>query len=367
MGFNPNTSRFELSNLHVAEREGNLGDAGAVGFTRQDAAKTVFPAVEVNPNSGLKCYKINKRFLSNNYCVNVTPYSDDLGAPGGFPYPKSTIFSQQMEAWIVYDTQCGIFIEEFVVPQFDWNTNLIAVMGFRYDQINPGSTDRQTRVQDYKTAGDMLVPTTNAKINEADIIEYSRNGFNSNIYNQDLTSVLARTSGGASNGYNQYPAITFPNVSSTVISAQELPTKSLKPYYTIRSDLVQSANWIAGSNSVSAGPSSRAVVAIVDKVNGYADFYTQESSQLLFTNTVPRVITSIRSSIHDPDGTFADVDLNSSIIYMIKHKVQTDLTPVQTLLESKKKSDLADAAAAEQFRKPSALDPDKTSYVDTFK
>ena len=366
MGFNPNTSRFELSNLHVAEREGNLGDAGAIGYNTVPAPGTAVPGVDLNTDAGQKCYKVNKRFLSNNYCVNVTPYSDDLSAPGGFPYPKSTIFSQQMEAWQVYDAQCGIFIEEFVVPQFNWNTNLIGVMGFRYDQVNPGSTDRQTRVQDYKTAGDMLVPTTNAKINEADIIEYSRNGFNSNVYNQDLASVVARTSGGASNGFNQYPAITFPNVSSTVISAQELPTKSLKPYYTIRSDLVQAANWIAGSNSESAGPSSRAVVAIVDKVNGYADFYTQESSQLLFTNTVPRVITSIRTSIHDPDGTFADVDLNSSVIYMIKHKIQTDLTPVQTLLESKKKSDQVAAAAAEQFRKPSALDPDKTSYSQVF-
>ena len=365
MGFNTDTQRFELSDLHTSEREGNVGEAGSLEYTETGGAKAVIPAIPVNPNSGQKCYKINKRLLSNNYCVSVAGYEAELGAPGGFPYPATARFSQQMEPWIPYDAVGGIFIEEFVVPQFNWDTNLIGVMGYRYSQINTGTELRQVRIQDYKTAGNMITPTTNAKINQSSTLDNSRNGFNAPVYNLTLGTSVARTSGGASNFINNFPSITTVGVSSTTIAAQELPTKSLKPYYTIRSDIINDSNWIAGSNSERPGPSSRSVVGIVDKVNGYADFFTQESSQLTFTNTVPRVISSIRTSIHDPDGTFADVDLNSSIIYMIRHKVNTDLTPVETLLASKKKSDQLEAQKAEMMLKnPADMNP---SYNGLFK
>ena len=365
MGFNPNTSRFELSNLHVAEREGNVGDAGTLAYTTGSATPAPgnlesFPGRDPNPNGSNKAYKINKQMLANNYCVNVTPYTATV--TNASMYPSFIPFNQQLEPWLVYDSQCGIFVEDFIVNEFDWDTNLMGVMGFRYSQLNKGTEDRQTTVQDYKTSSSMFAATTNARVNEADVLERSKNGFNNPIYNLSLPTSWNRVP--AADKENITPAITFPNAVSTTISAQELPTKSLRPYYTIRSDLINSANWLGGNNAERPGPSARAIVGIVDKVNGYADFFTQESSQLTFTNTEPRVITSIRTSIHDPNGTFADVDNNSSVIYMIKKQVNVDLNPVQTLLASKKKSDQETALAAEMMLKDPA--DMKTNYKNLF-
>ena len=61
--------------------------------------------------------------------------------------------------------------------------------------------------------------------------------------------------------------------------------------------------------------------------------------QITFTNTIDRVLTRIRCSIHEPDGTAARCDLNSAVIFRIDQQVQANMNVVGDLLESKKKSD----------------------------
>ena len=57
----------------------------------------------------------------------------------------------------------------------------------------------------------------------------------------------------------------------------------------------------------------------------------------------------MKTSVHDPDGSFAKVNNDSAVIYKIVKKRNIDLTPVNTLLASKKKADILAAEQATQM------------------
>ena len=356
VSYDSTANRFSISQLHQAEVQGNVGEAGRVGGT----------LIPVNPNSGQECYKINKKLLRNNFTPDMAPYNSlTMASAGGIP--ESEEFSQNLTPWTPYDAMGGIFIEEFAIPQFEWNTNLMGVMGYRYDQFNHApfnASGRQTRIIDYQKVSKVQYPTTNAKVNEGDIRNFNMNATNNNLYNNNLPVSWTQTL----HERNIIPAIDVvpgPNQSlSTKITAQDLPTKSLRPYYTIRSDIIGKNNFIgeasgvpnrfrgnSGTIDVSYGAgnsiTTKPIIGVVDKVNGYGDYYTEQTGQLTFTNTEPRVISSIKTSIHDPDGTYADCGLKSSVLYKINKKRNVDLNPLATLLESKKKADQKMAEKAE--------------------
>jgi hypothetical protein len=341
--YDDNQERFNISQLHVAEVEGNLGEAGK-------GAPSAAPTTVVNANSDTVCYKVNKKLLRNNFTPDMAPYIA-LEIAAGSVTPKMDMLSPSLTPWNVYDAMGGIFIEEFCVPRYDWDTNLLGVMGFRWEQFNEtpfSASGRQTRIIDYLNVSNIKYPTTNAKVNEGDLQQYDMNLWNNSLYNISLPM----SSNVSSSVTNIHPAITIVGdaMRSTQILAQELPTKSLRPYYTIRSDIIGHNNFIGEAAAIggkSGTIASKPIVGIVDKVNGYGDFYTEQNPQLVFTNTQPRVITSIKTSIHDPSGTYADCGLNTSVLYKIMKKTTSvDLTPVTTLLESKRKADQKEANEA---------------------
>ncbi len=341
-------NRFNISQLHVSEVEGNTGEAGRLGGGASIAE-------EVNAQSNASCYKINKKLLKNNWSPDVSPYTLTLPAGGSVPLMEQ--FSTCLTPWTPYDMMGGLFIEEFVVPQYQWNTNLMGVMGYRYEQFNHSpynASNRQTRIIDNQQVSKAEFPTTNAKINEGDLRSFNMNLWNNPQYNINLPTSHTVV-GGVGGRYNRLAAVDVVGISSTMITAQELPTKSIRPYYTIRSDIIGKNNFIGESAGLPAQNqtiSSKPIVGLVDKVNGYGDYYTEQTGQLSFTNTEKRVITSIKTSIHDPDGTYADCGLTSSVIYKITRNRPVDLTPLNTLLESKKKKDKETALKAEGYIPP---------------
>jgi hypothetical protein len=76
---------------------------------------------------------------------------------------------------------------------------------------------------------------------------------------------------------------------------------------------------------------------VVNKANPYGDFLNGFASEIQFTNTIDRVITKIRCSIHEPNGEAARCDPESAVIFKIDQKVNADLDLVGTLLQDKKK------------------------------
>ena len=340
IGYDTTEERFFFSNLHMAERGGNPSNAGQV----EDGASR--PEVDTVPTAPNRCYKINKRLLGNNYCPNVAPYqsgSMDLGAE--LMYPAQKKMSESLEPFIPYDAMGGIFIEEVVVKEDIWDENLLGVLGFEYSQFNNDNINRQISITDRLNSNNVKSLTTQAPIRVDDLVSWTKNGFGNDIFDIGMGYITTRRVGAAHQGQSMYPPATIflaDGDSSTKITALNLPTKTARPYYSIRSDIIPQSQFIGGNQDLTratAGAVNRPVVAIVNKVNGYGDFYTGAENQVVFTNTEKRVITAIKTSIHDPDGSYAKVDKSSSVIYKIIKDKQIDLTPLKTLLESKRKAD----------------------------
>lgn len=334
--------RFTLSALHQAEKVGNEYDAG-------------YPAAgPVNPNADQDCYKINKRLLNTNFTPEMTPYEDVFinasFATGASAVNSYVSMNTNISQYAVFDANSGIFIEEWLCPEEIWNQCLVGIMGFRYDQFhNPNSTSsRQVRIQAHGSSAELNnvnVITTNADVSQGDIIENSRNIVDSNTFS--IANAVA-VSGLFHNNKLDFrvitPAITISPIESVKITAQRLPTKTLRPYYTIRSDILLENNYLGGKTSGITLP----IVSITNKANPYGDYLNGEG-QITFTNTIDRVITNVRCSIHEPDGSFARVDLDSAIIFKIDQQMQATLDLVSELLASKVRADKKAAAEIESI------------------
>ena len=105
-----------------------------------------------------------------------------------------------------------------------------------------------------------------------------------------------------------------------------------KPYYCVRSDIMSDSHFLGGQDSGQALP----VVAIVNKIDGYGDFYFGEQSGFVFTNTKERMLTNITTSIHYPDQSFANVNLDSAIVYKITKEQPAVSNVVEQLLQEMK-------------------------------
>lgn len=347
VGYDSTEERFYLTNLHMSETLGNPSNAGKVGTGNPPVG-----GIPANANATTTVYKVNKRMLGTSYCPNVAPYSASLTIPQTGNYPAQIMLSNNIQPFIPYDAQGGLFVEEVVIPEKYWDSNLIGVLGFDYSQFTNTDTSRQVSIKDRLNATNMKFLTTQAPINLDDLITWNKNGFGND--NFGITPALSYLSASNTARKGIIPAVTVilpEGYDSTRITALELPTKTARPYYAIRSDIVPQNNFYGGNQDLvkaTAASVNRPVIAIINKTNGYGDFYSAEFNMPVFTNTAKRVITQIKTSVHDPDGSYAKVNKSCSVIYKIIKDKKIDLTPVQTLLESKKKSDvlIGDAAAS---------------------
>ena len=261
------------------------------------------------------------------------------------------------------DAQSGLFIENWVVPEGFWDRSLVGIMGFRYNQFhNPNSTSsRQVRIKAHGANADLHnvnVITTNADVNEGDLIDYSKMIQGTGDFK--ITNIVAKgaqetPSNTLQQAYMVLPVITINPVESIKITAERLPTKTLRPYYTIRSDIIEENGYLGGTRSGITLP----IVSVTNKANPYGDFLNGMGGDIVFTNTINRVLTRIRCSIHEPSGELARCDLNSAILFKINQQINADLSLVDTLLQSKNKEDVVEAEIAEE-----GPDYSKVDYSD---
>lgn len=352
--------RFSFDGLHTGERAGNVGNAGRI----KSGAKL---AVAANQQAESICYKVNKAMLGTTYCPNVAPYPEpklEIAATG--QYPAQLMFSNNLEPWTIYDATCGLFIEEIIVPEKTWDENLIGVLGYFYNQFSNEDTSRQTQINNRLDSSNMKSLTTQAIIGAGDMLEWTKNGYGNSIFTLNPPLSYQRLAA----KQNILPPVTVffkDGEGSTRITAVDLPTKTARPYFTIRSDILPQSSFVGGNQDLTlatANAVNRPVVAIVNKINGYGDFYSQQETQLNFTNTEKRVITAIKTSVHDPDGSYSKVDKSSSVIYKITKTKQIDLTPVETLLKSQNEKQVKEGQLlASMLKNPDDVKP---NYSQTF-
>jgi hypothetical protein len=342
LSFDETNSRFALSSLHSPERITSKYTAtmNVRATSGPSASITLGAVVPVPDNNGKECYKINKIFDMRNFCPSLTPY--DLAVPidvknttasNEFPLPQPNMCCQLNK---VFDMASGIFIEDFNIEENNWNESFWGICGFSYSNLNNENTGNiNHRIFDNEL-GNIAKLTTNANVINDDLLEWygGGTGVPANKYTPINPKVFILQGG----GHTATNSLCIPPMevlcSSAKIVATNLPTKTLRPYFTIRSDIISDSYFTGGENEPSAMP----VIAICQKNQQYGDFYFGSETNTIFTITYPRTITSVKTQICDPSGKPSNLSPNSAVIYKVVKAKISNYNIVDEVMKSNKKN-----------------------------
>ena len=137
----------------------------------------------------------------------------------------------------------------------------------------------------------------------------------------------------ANNNFQLFPAIVQ-KTESIQIKAQNFPTSMIKGYYTVRSDIVPTSVFVGGNSNITNMP----IVGIIDKMNPQSDYYFGSESSIEFTIGKPMKLSSVRVSIHDPDGSYSNVNDSSAVIFKVQRQMNVNFNIVDEILQEEKKS-----------------------------
>ena len=336
--FSTVSARFEISDLHTAEFIQNRSRAGSF----VSASET--EKYSLTEGAGTPVYKINKRLFNNSFTPSAMPYSSneaEVTQDGTYFEGKYQVdfMNRNLEAWKIYDQISGIIIKSFCYSKDSWNQSAMAIMGFSYEQFNSPRTnqnDLTTRVGNVNKDA-LPYAFTNATIESGDTIQFVCNVHSAQMFTPQVPLTLTfngpivptTQEGPFPAGYKHqiYPPVTKAQ-ESVVLAAVSLPRKLQNGYYVINSDVLDSAQYIGGSNSNQ--PSS--TIAIMGKTNDTGDYFSGFAGET-FTFTKDKVITSITTSICNPDQTLASVNRKSSVIYKLESNIENSLNIVDQILQ----------------------------------
>jgi len=332
--YDADDNRFYFSDLHTPEVNGQSW------ISAGDNGSAVSPAIEDNTQEGNNIvYKINKRINPYTYTPDMKPYVYEYDPKIKYTYGHSGSGSGETERdisqpnrniypWSIFDSQSGIFISDFGYDEKEWTNGLWGILGFTYNQFNQtldSTNNRQSRIIN-SNINNLNIPTTNSDIVSTDTRNFVVNQFGA-VY---FTTQLPSTSTLKNREF--VPAITQ-NTESIKLYANNLPRKMLRPYYCIRSDIIDAPHYIGGATS----NNQLGVVAIADKQYSGNDFIFSSEEDYTFTITKEKTITNITTSIHDPNQSFSRVNLDSAVIYKIQSQVVNDTSIAEELLAELKK------------------------------
>ena len=312
-------SRFYFSGLHTPELAGQ-SDVGAGDNS------TTPPKEDNTDNGNAVVYKINKRVSRYLYTPDMKPYDSVVKGKytptGGTNAERTlTMRNRNISAWSIFDSVSGVYFTDLGYDREDFDKGIFGILGFTYDQLFSPITSENNRTlrvnNDLLKKKNMSIITTNSQIVSSDTRNYSVNQFGAVYYTTEipLSSVITFASTDHAHSLiNQIDPAISQGTGSIQILADNLPRKMLKPYYTIRSDIIDNNHYVGGEDSRSVLP----VVAVCDKQYSGGDFYFGGNNGFVFTITKKKVITTITTAITDPNQSFARVDEDSSVIYKIE-------------------------------------------------
>ncbi len=303
-------SFFSFSGFHTGMNRGNDDQAG----------NPVFPSVTTNDKAEETVYFINPPNYNNDFTPDRTPYVfDPYNLSSGILLGLTDItiprLNVNLEPWRVYDMLCGIFVDNFGVPEEIWDDSLWGLLGFTYQQFH-GTNNRLVRIVN-NNANDLSVLTTNAEVVEGDTKIFHTNWAGTPMYKNMITTpanIYGWNAARSAVVHNTkvYPQIIH-NTQSISIVADRLPTRMIRGYYTIRSNILSDTPFVGGKINNTTMP----IIGTVNKINNYGDFVFGEESNLTFTVTKPLRLASITCSVHDPDGSYARTDKQSTVLFKI--------------------------------------------------
>ncbi len=335
--FDTTTSRFSFSGLHTPEQITAKYNATLI---MSDIATGAGGALEAGPvpipdNLGKDCYRINKEMDRRNFCPSITPYYDDIALQivntaqkALFPYRNPYI-----KAGKIIDSHSGIFLDQFGIDEKNWNRSFWGICGFSYNDLN--TNDNKGSINERIISGqlnDISLITTNQDVENSSIDEWF--GPLTGVANHKPClpfPVLAKfdPAGGNAQATSKFQFTSPIEVESisAKVEATNLPTKTLRPYFTIRSDIITDDKFHGHDKAVMP------VLEVLQKQGQYGDFFYGEGTTE-FTNTFPRTITSIKTQICDPSGKLASISANSAVMYKIKKQNNASLNVAEEVLQN---------------------------------
>lgn len=266
-----------------------------------------------------------------------------------------------LQKYTVFDAQCGIFLEDFGIKEDLWDKSIWNILGWDYEQLTSekvtsydidkgptGALNRQYRLT-RTNSNQILGITTNADVGLNDIPLYKMNVWNKSQYTLQMPVPMepdiwygwmsqrsAQTTINSETKLYQmiddiHSPVVYPTIvvtqTSTNLTANNLPIKMTLPYYLIKSNIIADSFYIKDKTPLP-------IVSVVNKENGFGDYYFSGESILEFTITQPTTLSFIRTEIFDADMSYAKVDKNSAIIYKIEKQVPQNLDLAQEILKA---------------------------------
>ena len=335
-------SRFFFSQLHTPEYTGQT----AISAGDNAAADNFVMPTDNTTTANSMVYKINKRVDQYVYTPDMRPYdidfttsytygTEDFPGKSNTPYDrKISDMNRNISPWSIFDSPTGVYITDFGFTETQWGSCLWSLLGWTFESLNSPITSTNNRLQriDNYNKEALGIITTNSDIVSTDTRDYIVNQFGSSYFTMQLPTpscVGGQPSNTHAKSRQQYsPPISQGTVSLRLI-APNLPRKMLKPYYCIRSDIIDKPHYLGGEDNRARLP----VVAICDKQYSGNDFIFSSESDYVFTITKKKTITSITTSIHDPNQRFSRVNNDSAVIYKISKNVRNQLGIAQQVME----------------------------------
>jgi len=317
-------TNFNFSSLHTSMNRGNhlLGGLPVFGISDDDNAQD--QVYKINPIEHYNDWTPDRCPYANNYTIQ--PFH--VIGSDSFELPRP---NTNLNPYTIFDQLCGIMIQDFGVGEDLWTRSLWGLLGFSYKQFH-GTNNRLVRIQ-RGNADNLSVITTNAEVVEGDTKIFSTNWASIPMYNNMIQTPFTikgyNASGTTFKDYNKViPNIIHKTTSMTII-ADNLPTRMIRGYYTIRSNILEGTPFIGGKVNNTNMP----VVGVVNKISNFGDFTFGEESSLQFTITKPIRLASISVSVHDPDGSYARTSEQSTILFKIQRPVESTFNIAQAILQ----------------------------------
>ena len=207
-----------------------------------------------------------------------------------------------------------------------------------YQFNNSNQNTRLERI-DNSNINNLSVITTNALVQQSDSKIYVQNMWSAQLFNNMLpTGGTIFDKKVTSSPYNGSNMVThFPEIikatSSIQIVAENLPTRMIRGYYTIRSNILQGAPFVGGKQNNTTLP----IIGIVNKENAGGDFYFQGETSMEFTITKPMKLSSLTTSVCDPDGSYAKCSKQSTVLFKIQKTRRQTFDIVAEIMANEKK------------------------------
>ena len=387
LSYNNTTNRFELSRFHTANNVGNKREAGnSAEFVNSKTrvppmtliSRSITPP-SINVDAANTVYKINPRPPQYGYSPTFKPYERNNQAFRTNVYPetpkdtfdtytaqgtntqKYESYNKNIEPYTIFDSHGGIYIDNWGFDEGNWEDNLWDILGFDYNATNALPTNKNvlTKRVDNENSDALYRPTTNAEVVTTDTKNYITNEYGAVQYytglpypncvinyranrlghNNDFYFTLVQDDQDANPRGN--PALGEPLelwsevdviTESTNITATDIQKSVLRPYYTIRSNILEGYSAIGGNPTGANLP----IISIVDKYSGASDYFLGNPSDMVFTITKPTMIADITTSIHDSDGRYANVDKTSAVIYKVQKLKRTPTDIIDDIMKEEK-------------------------------